>query len=148
MALHDRLSRKSLRSRFFGIPSSTDGEVSRLLRADQDQEFVLVAEAGKRLVGVATFIRDPKAAGRAEVAFAIADALQGRGVGTRMLETLADIAREHGIQTFDAYVMHDNQRMMQCLSRLGIRSRTAAGRRYVPCHVVARAHRTLRSEGR
>jgi acetate---CoA ligase (ADP-forming) len=113
LALHSRLSKKSLRSRFFGIPSSTDGEVSRLLRADQDQEFVLVAEAGKCLVGVATFIRDLKAAGRAEVAFAIADALQGRGVGTRMLETLADIARDHGIQTFDAYVMSDNQSMLR-----------------------------------
>ena len=101
-ALHDRLSKESLRSRFFGIPSRTDGEVSRLLRADHDNEFVLVAEAGERLVGVATYIRDPKAPGRAEVAFAIADALQGRGVGTRMLETLAGIARGHGIQTFDA----------------------------------------------
>ena len=49
LALHNRLSRKSLRSRFFGIPSSTDGEVSRLLRAEQEDEFVLVAEAGKRL---------------------------------------------------------------------------------------------------
>ena len=95
LALHDRLSRESLRSRFFGIPSSADDEVSRLLRADQKNEFVLVAEVGKRVVGVATYIRDPKAAGRAEVAFAIADTLQGRGLGTRMLETLAGIARDH-----------------------------------------------------
>lgn len=47
------------------------------------------------------------------MAFAIADALQGRGIGTRMLEVLAGIARDHGIRRFDAYVLHDNERMMR-----------------------------------
>jgi hypothetical protein len=52
-------------------------------------EFVLVAEVGNRLVGVGTYVRDSTQTERAEVGFAIADALQGRGVGTRMLEMLA-----------------------------------------------------------
>jgi acetate---CoA ligase (ADP-forming) len=86
--------------------------MSNANRAAHHDEFVLVAEAGRRIVGVATYIRDAKAADRAEVFFAIADTLQGRGVGTRMLETLAGIARDHGIRTFDAYVVHDDQRMM------------------------------------
>ena len=113
LALHDRLSRQSQKFRFFGLAASYAGEVSRLLRADHDSEFVLVAEAGKRLIGAATYVRDPAQVERAEVSFAIADALQGRGVGTRMLEMLASIARDHHIQTFEAYVLSDNDRMMR-----------------------------------
>ena len=110
--LYERVSRDSLRFRFFGIPAACDEEVSRLLSADHDNKFVLIAEAGDRVAGVALYIRDPKSPERAEVAFTIADALHGRGIGTRMLETLASIARGHHIRTFDAYVLQDNQRMM------------------------------------
>jgi acetyl coenzyme A synthetase (ADP forming)-like protein len=45
----------------------------------------------------------------------IADALQGRGVGTRLLEVLAGIARDHRVTTFDAFVQHDNRQMMRVL---------------------------------
>ena len=110
--LHERLSAESWYFRFFNARPGTIPDVSNLLRADFENEFVLVAEASGRLSGVATCSRDPKAPERAEVAFIIADALQGRGVGTRMLETLAGIARDNRIRTFDAYVLQDNDRMM------------------------------------
>ena len=113
VAFYGRLSPESLHFRFFGTPVGNEAEVARLLSADHDDEFVLVAEAGGRLSGVAVYFRDRSAPDRAEVAFAIADALQGRGVGTRMLEVLARIAREHHIRAFDAYVLYDNRRMMQ-----------------------------------
>jgi acetyl coenzyme A synthetase (ADP forming)-like protein len=118
-ALHDRLSRESLRFRFFGAATSRADDVARLLAADHENKFVLVAEAGSRLAGVAMYIRSAEHIERAEVAFSIADALQGRGVGTRMLETLAGIARDHHIRTFDAYVMAENDRMMRVFLNSG-----------------------------
>jgi GNAT superfamily N-acetyltransferase len=69
---------------------------------------------------VAVYCREPQAPDLAEVALAIADALQGRGVGTRMLEVLAGIARDHRITTFDAYVLQDNRRMMQVFRDSGL----------------------------
>jgi acetyl coenzyme A synthetase (ADP forming)-like protein len=111
--LHERLSRESLYFRFFSVPAGHAPEVSRLLRADYDNEFVLVAESGGRLSAVASYTRDPTSPERAEVAFTIADALHGRGIGTRMLEALAGIARDHLIRTFDAYVLYDNDRMLR-----------------------------------
>src|SRR6185295_5159251 len=75
--LHDRLSAESRRFRFFGVGRGSEDEVSRLLRADHDNEFALVAEAADRLVGVATYSRLEGAPHRADVAFAIADPLQG-----------------------------------------------------------------------
>ena len=113
LALYGRLSPDSRWFRFFGTTSGDEAEVSRLLGADHDSDFVLIAEAGGRISGVALYFRDPNAPDRAEVAFAIADALQGRGVGTRMLEVLAGIARDHRIATFDAYVLQDNRQMLQ-----------------------------------
>ena len=107
-----RMSPESRRNRFFGIVQ-LDGEAARLVRSDHDQEFVLVAEAGERLIGVATYVRDVKVSTRAEVAFAIVDAVQGRGLGTRMLEVLAGIARERGLSAFDAYVQQHNERMLR-----------------------------------
>ena len=112
-ALHDRLSRESLRSRFFGIPSSTDGEVSRLLRADQDNEFVLVAEAGS----ASSASRPSSATRRQPVAqksplpspMRCKDAASARGCWKRSPISLAITS----IQTFDAYVMPDNERMMR-----------------------------------
>jgi acetyl coenzyme A synthetase (ADP forming)-like protein len=111
--LHDRLSAESRRFRFFGVGRGSEDEVSRLLRADHDDDFALVAEAAHRLVGVATYSRIEGAPHRAEVAFAIADPLRGLGIGTRMLDTLAGIARDHRIEVFEADVLLDNQRMMR-----------------------------------
>jgi acetyl coenzyme A synthetase (ADP forming)-like protein len=48
----------------------------------------------------------------AEVAFAIADSMQGRGIGTRMLDRLADIARSRGIHAFEADVLGGNRKMV------------------------------------
>ena len=120
LRLYDRLSPESRRFRFFATASGNDVEVTRLLRAGRKNDCVLVAEASGHISGVAVYFREPQAPDRAEVALAIADALQGRGVGTRMLEVLAGIARDHRITTFDAYVLQDNRRMMQVFRDSGL----------------------------
>ena len=72
----------------------------------------VVAESAGRIVAFAGFYRDPEHRDCAEVAFAVSDALQGHGIGTRLLEHLAGLARAEGIQTFDAYVLGENRRML------------------------------------
>ena len=71
----------------------------------------LAGAEGPRVVAVATYdrLRDPA---RAEVSFAVADELQGRGIGTRLLEQLAAIAGSHGIGRFVAVVLPENVRML------------------------------------
>ena len=54
------------------------------------------------------------------MAFAVADAVQGHGIGTRLLEQLATVARERSINTFDAYVLGDNHRMLDVFRNSGL----------------------------
>ncbi len=55
----------------------------------------------------------------AEVAFAVADDLQGEGIGTELLHHLAAHARQHGIRTFRACVLLENQRMFEVFRNCG-----------------------------
>ena len=50
---------------------------------------------------------------RAEVAFLVADELQGFGISTTLLAHLAEVAQQQGIMTFIAEVMVSNHRMIE-----------------------------------
>ena len=55
----------------------------------------------------------------AEVAFAVADDFQGRGLGTILLAHLAETAGDNGIATFRAEVMPSNRRMIDMFRESG-----------------------------
>ena len=108
------LSPESLYYRFLGLPCLTDARLRELAAiGDEAAGTSLVVESAGRIVAFAGFYPDPHCAEHAEVAFAVSDALQGHGIGTRLLEHLARIARDHGISTFDAYVLAENRRMLE-----------------------------------
>ena len=48
----------------------------------------------------------------AEIVFTVADAYQGRGIGTRLLERLAALAAAHGIERFVGEVLAGNTAMI------------------------------------
>jgi len=107
-----QLSQQSLYFRFFTVPKLEGEKLDALLSVDYERQFAMVGDLRGRIVAVAGYSQAAGAPDRAEVAFAIADELQGRGLGTRLLERLAEIAREHGFTAFDAYVLGENRRMM------------------------------------
>ena len=86
---------------------------------DRSAVNALVVESRGRLVAFAGFYRDTRQPGQAEVAFAVSDALQGHGIGTRLLERLAVLARAQGIDTFTADVLGDNRRMLDVFRESG-----------------------------
>ncbi|HTO89117.1 MAG TPA: GNAT family N-acetyltransferase [Thermoanaerobaculia bacterium] len=119
--LHRRLSPESLYFRFLGSPGSDAAarKAAWICGADGLNQVVLVVESGDRIVATAGYYVEPKRAGRAEVAFTVEDAVQGQGVGTRLLERLAEIARERGISTFVADVHPQNRRMLEVFRNCG-----------------------------
>lgn len=104
------LSTESLYFRFLGLPALTTPRIRALL--DNSTSTSVIGEAGGRIVAFAGFYRDAVHRGQAEVAFAVSDAMQGHGNRHAAARALADIARDQGIETFDAYVLGGNRRML------------------------------------
>jgi acetyl coenzyme A synthetase (ADP forming)-like protein len=104
---------------FMRLLPSTPEHVARVVDAGPAEAFALVAELGGRPCAVATYRRRPDTPDHAEVAFAVADAAQGRGIGTRMLEVLAGIARAHGLAAFDAELGGRQDAMLRVLTDSG-----------------------------
>jgi acetyl coenzyme A synthetase (ADP forming)-like protein len=111
---YEHLSPQSRYFRFLGKPR-VGNIVEDVMHALVSRDAVtLVAEVDHRVVAVAQYF-PTSVAGRAEAAFAIADAHHGRGLGTKLLERLGVIARSRGITSFEAYLLHDNEKMRQVL---------------------------------
>src|SRR5215471_4249062 len=112
LAFYKRLSPDSLYFRFFSIPRLDIKKADSVCDVDYENTFGLVGESAGRIVAVAHFYRFPSHPDRAEAAFTVEDELQGQGIGTRLLERLAEIGRARGIQTFEADVLEQNRRMI------------------------------------
>jgi RimJ/RimL family protein N-acetyltransferase len=108
-----RLSQRSVYQRFLSPkPRLSSAELRYLTEVDFADHYALVAvPAGSPdvVVGVGRWVRDGQAAGDAEIAIVIADAHQGRGVGTRLGVALAAAARERGVRRFTASMLPDNR---------------------------------------
>ena len=119
LAFYEQLSPESRYFRFFGKPR-VDAVVDDVMeRIDHHDACTMVAEIGRQIVAVGQYFANSDDPACAEVAFAIADAHQGRGIGTKLLEHLRAAARTAGIITFDAYLLHENQRMRQLFADAG-----------------------------
>ncbi len=105
--------------RFFGAAGPAEAAAAGACRADYRDRFGYVGEGGGRIVAVAHYRRDPSDPALAEVTFAVEGALQGQGIGTRMLERLAEIARERGIRVFEAQAGGTNPRMLDVFANCG-----------------------------
>ncbi len=119
LKLYDKLSNTSLYHRFFVVPPKDASKADYLAHVDYDNQFALVAARDGELVAVARYHRDLSRADHAEVAFTVADALQGTGIGSLLLFRLAAIARDHGVAVFDAEVMADNTGMIRVFEKSG-----------------------------
>jgi acetyltransferase len=88
-------------------------------------EVALIATScsgiGERIVGVARYTRDDAHA--AEFAILLADAWQGRGVGSKLLGRLIEYAREAGVMRLRGVTLSTNSRMLLLGRRLGFRQR-------------------------
>jgi len=120
LELYDRLSSESLYFRFFAVPDKDRSKADYLAHVDYANRYAIVAEVGHTLAGVARWERSLTDPTRAEVAFTVADDLQGKGLGSLFFRRLATLARARGIETFEAEVLPDNERMLRVFARSGL----------------------------
>ncbi len=133
---HEALSPESVFARYFSMPSLgarvAHSRLSRMCCIDYDREIALIAVREKprgganSLIGVARMIRS-FGGGSAEFAVIVADPWQGRGVGTRLLQRLVDVAKQEHIKELGGEVSDDNPAMKRVASRLGFRFEPGKG---------------------
>ena len=127
--LHYRKNRDS--GGFFRKRFQTDKLVSSFCDAsDPRKQITLIviqlSGAVERIIAVGTYVaRD---ATTAEIGLAVADACQGKGIGTLMLERLALVAVSNGIRHFWAMTMFENQQMLDVFRESGFDCRTKTDR--------------------
>ena len=115
LAFVSRLSRRTKYLRFHSLPKLTMEEAIRFCTVDYINTFAFVAEVlgdqRQDIVAIGRYYRLP-IKHSAEVALVIEDAYQGKGIGTKLMEWLTNVARENGITTFEADVLAENEEMM------------------------------------
>ncbi|HET9115831.1 MAG TPA: GNAT family N-acetyltransferase [Gaiellaceae bacterium] len=105
------LSDESRYLRFHGFAAVGPKLVEPVLDPDWNERGALLGSLDGKVAALANWVRlrDPRAA---EVAFTVGDEYQRRGIGTRLLEQMAERAAAAGIEEFVAEVLPDNATML------------------------------------
>ncbi|MBK7470416.1 MAG: bifunctional acetate--CoA ligase family protein/GNAT family N-acetyltransferase [Betaproteobacteria bacterium] len=121
----------SSESRYFRFISSAP-EISpkalvRYTQIDYHRELALVAVANaaepgaartEKIVGVARYLLNP-GGDSAEFAVVVADDWAGRGLGSRLMNGICEVARNKGVQRIEGYILANNRNMLKLMRGLG-----------------------------
>ncbi len=122
----EAMSPESRYARFLATKNTlTDNELDYLCNIDQENHFAMGAviedgdgRGGTIGAGIARFIRLPDQHAAAEAAIAVADTMQGRGLGKLLFMRLCAAAEERGIERFACEVLGSNNSMAGLIERV------------------------------
>ena len=120
VATHSRFSERTRYLRYFSpYPRIPERDLHRFTNVDHLDREAFVVEQGDRIVAIGRYDRLGTGSPDAEVAFVVEDALQGRGIGSVLIEFLAAAARKTGIERFVAEVLPTNATMLRVFADAG-----------------------------
>jgi GNAT superfamily N-acetyltransferase len=124
LAALDQTSAQSLQRRFFAMKRHfSDKERAFFMDVDFKDHVALVVQAAQAgrdiIVGGGRYV--VFAPGRAEMAFVVIDAWQGRGVGSILMDHLGRIAGNAGLNELTAEVLPENKAMLAVFGKFGFR---------------------------
>src|SRR5438067_7528899 len=128
------LSPESHRRRFFTLADPDPRLVDTFCdSSDPSRQVTLIAtrfvNSELRPIAVGSYI--DLGNHTAEAAFAVADAFQGKGLGTILLERLATLAASAGFRRFEAEVPPENAAMLEVFHESGYEIRSKSERRCI-----------------
>ncbi len=109
------LSVRTAYRRFHTGIGATPTRLARRLVASSPGRHAWVAEADGAIVALGNAVTDPS--GCTEVGAVVADALQGHGIGTRLVEAALFAAARDGATTVRFVVLRENSRLVASLRR-------------------------------
>jgi GNAT superfamily N-acetyltransferase len=132
----EHLSPESRYRRFLTPMHELDERTLRYLTDldHRDHEAMFALDESGEGVGVARYVRSAARPDTAEVAVAVVDSWQGRGLGTLLLQAISARARDEGVRTLTALMLASNREMMELFEHLG------------PVRIVGRAGGTIEIE--
>lgn len=134
-ALRHAFEGLSQSSRYFRFHSPlrqlSDRMARYLTHVDGIDHVALVAidrsHAAALGIGVARFVRNPRAPETAELAITVIDEAQGHGVARNLLEALGHAAERRGVREFTMVVLSGNHKVRRMLTHLGAVARGSEG---------------------
>ena len=125
-----KLSDESKYFRFMGVVHElTPAMLARFTQLDYSREMALIAvtlEEGCEVeIGVARFSINPDG-DSCEFALVVADSMQGKGLGYKMMTSLMDAARSKGLRVIEGEVLENNRNMLQLMARMGFAVETSS----------------------
>ena len=119
--MHSRSSEQTRYQRYFAPISEWRGDQLRRLAGGHRGATLVAQDARGNIVGLGNVFPDrPGETQTAEIAVIIEDAWQGRGLGSRLLRHLVDLARRQGFEDVIALVLATNSGMVQLLNRMDL----------------------------
>jgi acetyltransferase len=106
-----------------GAIAITREYIERLVSVDYSRDMALAATTmldGEKLIGVARYVLDRNNES-AEFAIVVADSWQGRGIGSRLLAKLIDVARRRGLKRLYGDILATNRPMLELARKLGFK---------------------------
>ena len=112
------VSATSLYYRFFhAVRGVDDAKIAEMLLSRLPDTFAMLCISGDAIIGISHFLRtDPEAA---EVDFVVDERFHGYGIGTLLLEEMAQVAWREGLRRFEAYVLQENVKMIEVFRNSG-----------------------------
>lgn len=114
-----RFSETSLRKRFFHLPRFTETTFRRLTMTDHRDQFAWGATINGVGAGVGRHALQVEDRSVAELAVIVADDMQGKGIGWRLVTAIAAAADAHGATDLYALALADNTAIKNLLRRFG-----------------------------
>jgi acetyltransferase len=123
--LFHSLSRESVYYRFFSpLKRIPQAMLARFTQIDYDRDVALVAldvgEDHEKMLGVARLMGDPDGKA-AELAVAVGDPWQGKGIGAALMRDLLRIAGERRMEKLWGIVLAENTQMLALARKTGFR---------------------------
>jgi GNAT superfamily N-acetyltransferase len=119
--------RLSTRSRYYRFHAAVSEAPASFLEPRSVAIAVIAVEHGCRVQIADARLAPGEEPGVAEFALAVDDRWQGRGLGSRLLETLEDLARSAGYFSLGGDVLRENRPMLRLARRFGFDAAVYAG---------------------
>jgi acetyltransferase len=123
LELFNTFSEKTIVSRFFHLINVTTHEqLIRFTQIDYDREISIIAvrqpPGREGILGIGQLVFEPKGE-KAEFAVVVGDPWQGRGLGTKLLDTCIAISKERGVKYLWGEIIPTNEPMGNLFKKRG-----------------------------